>query len=367
METARRILIFFPGSFKNGGIEAFLLGYQALLYDKGYRFDFIVAEENSKKYDTIEKYGGKVFRVLHKRESFLQYIKLFSFFLKNGYSIVYFHSDNFAVKAMIAARFAGFKHIIAQSHNNRSVGKETKMKLFKCFLVSRICKYRFAVSQSAGNWLFGKMPFYLVEAPIDDAKYAFSSEKRNSIREKYLINKDDIVIGCVGHLLSSHKNQPFLIKVFEKFSNENPNSWLILVGGGEDEMHLRDMVKEKGLRNVIFVGDCDDPSSFYSAFDVFCLPSFHEGVPISTIEAIINGLIAVKSSNVPDARGLESREVTLSLDSDISCWSKSLKNACDNRLRSVPGSFYSSGYEKNNAARNLVKYFNAIFSKERNL
>lgn len=53
-----------------------------------------------------------------------------------------------------------------------------------------------------------------------------------------------------------------------------PDSCLLLVGTGELEGSIRNLVSSKGLNGkVIFQSVTDEPQAYYSAMDAFVLPS----------------------------------------------------------------------------------------------
>ena len=59
--------------------------------------------------------------------------------------------------------------------------------------------------------------------------------------------------------------------------------------------------KVQGLgieKSVIFTGARSDVNKLYSVMDVFCLPSFYEGMPVVAWEAQANGLPCVFSDKV---------------------------------------------------------------------
>jgi len=189
-----------------------------------------------------------------------------------------------------------------------------------------LTNYHFACSEEAGRWLFGKSPFTVINNAIDISRFHYNEENRSFFRAKYHIPRDAIVIGCVGHLLESHKNQSFLIRALQIIHISHPSCFLFLVGDGVDRPFLEKTVKEKTISNVIFAGNLAN-QDFYSCFDVFALPSFHEGNSIACLEAIANGLYCVISNNVPLARGLEDYEKQLSLASGPSRWSEEILRA----------------------------------------
>jgi glycosyltransferase involved in cell wall biosynthesis len=90
------------------------------------------------------------------------------------------------------------------------------------------------------------------------------------------------LIGCSGRL-EVVKGQEVLIKAMTWLPSD---VHLALAGTGSTEKALRKQAKEEGVESrVHFLGRIDEMPSFYQALDVFCLPSFNEGLPLSPLEA----------------------------------------------------------------------------------
>ena len=357
----KRILIFYPGSFSRGGMERYLLNYQAAIDKTKFQFDYLVSEGPGLYYDEIVQMGGRVFPLLTSR--IVSTFKVLRNLHKQGYEVIHFHADDLAVKAMILAKMAGFKVLISHSHNNSSFSKQARfIGAFKRFIVSNISKYRLAVSNDAGRWLFGSKPFEVMEPCLPMDNYFFSKENRDSIRKKYKIASDDLVIGCVGHLMESHKNQSYLFGVLHEVQRKRPNSWLLLVGGGFDEEKMKESVKNLGVPNVVFAGNVD-AAEYYSAFDAFSLPSIHEGLGIAALEAICNGLYCVNSTNVPLAEGLEAYERRLSLEADTKSWADALIDAAERRSILCPKEYFEGPYFPENAVKKIERFYNTVFKK----
>ena len=112
------------------------------------------------------------------------------------------------------------------------------------------------------------------------------SENNNS---KMKDNNADTVIGCVGRL-SRVKNYELLISAFNELRDKYPHCRLEIVGGGESEKELSELVDRLSLSDrVILHGFKLDVSRYYNRFDIFALTSFYEGLSMSLLEAISRG------------------------------------------------------------------------------
>jgi len=117
-----------------------------------------------------------------------------------------------------------------------------------------------------------------------------------------LPDKKVFVYGTVGRLVET-KGQSILLQAFAQISEECPQSWLVLAGGGRLESELRRLAAELGIQeSVIFLGHRHDILEVLKAYDVFVLPSVAEGLPGALLEAMATGLpvIASRVGGVPE-------------------------------------------------------------------
>ena len=101
---------------------------------------------------------------------------------------------------------------------------------------------------------------------------------------------------------SKVKNHVCLVRAVSRLKDLHPNLRLIFVGTGfpgapdNTELEIRALVHDLGLQDrVVMAGYQDDIPKVLSGFDVFCLPSFSEGLPVSLLEAMAAGVPIVGS------------------------------------------------------------------------
>ncbi len=102
----------------------------------------------------------------------------------------------------------------------------------------------------------------------------------------------------VGRLVPE-KGAPVLLDAVELLTGRGVDVELRLVGGGELETDLARIISERGLGDrVTLVGSVgqDDIVAQYHWADVFCLPSFQEGLPVVLMEAMATELPVVTST-----------------------------------------------------------------------
>lgn len=111
------------------------------------------------------------------------------------------------------------------------------------------------------------------------------------------LDENSRVIGTVGRLVEL-KNFPMIFRVFRQLLENIPDMYLLVAGRGSVEEELRALAKELGItERVRFLGLRLDLSEIYRLIEVFVLSSFTEGISISILEAMANG-IPVVATNV---------------------------------------------------------------------
>lgn len=94
--------------------------------------------------------------------------------------------------------------------------------------------------------------------------------------------------------IDPQKNPVHLIKAFKLVHDKNKNVVLRLVGSGNLDNQIKDMVKELGIEeSVIFDGIRKDMENVYASADIVALSSDYEGMPNCLIEAIGCGVPVV--------------------------------------------------------------------------
>lgn len=99
---------------------------------------------------------------------------------------------------------------------------------------------------------------------------------------------DAVEILCVGRLVPA-KGQHLLLEATAQILRQGRNVRLRLVGDGPDAASLRQHASKLGLNEaVVFEGGVnqDRIRELYAQADIFCIPSFAEGIPVVLMEAM---------------------------------------------------------------------------------
>lgn len=110
------------------------------------------------------------------------------------------------------------------------------------------------------------------------------------------ICREEVVFGTAGRL-SPEKGHGVLIDAFSLLHRKHANARLRLLGGGGQDVKLKQQVHDLGLEDAIeFCGFGNDVPGFLSTLDVYVLPSKSEAQPLGLMEAIASGLPVVATS-----------------------------------------------------------------------
>lgn len=294
------------GKWIGGGVESLLLNYYQNIDRTKIQFDFICDEDSTDiPYDKIKELGGRVILIPPYQHPFKYHRKLKKILKEENYKIVHSHISTMSVFSLFAAKCAGVPVRIAHSHSTTNK-KEKKRNLLKQILrpFSKVFATEYmCCSELAGRWLFGDKEYnngnvYLLNNAIDLEKFKYDENIRNLKRKELNISDDMLVIGHVGRFVEQ-KNHRFLIDIFSEVHKKNSNSILILAGQGPLMKEIKEKVEKLDINDCVrFLGQRNDIDELYQAFDVFCLPSLYEGLPVVGVEAQATGLLCILSNDM---------------------------------------------------------------------
>ncbi|MFC1590518.1 glycosyltransferase family 4 protein [Candidatus Omnitrophota bacterium] len=118
----------------------------------------------------------------------------------------------------------------------------------------------------------------------------FRQKADASIRRQYLNNRFDHMLLFVGRLVDQ-KDIPNLFSAFALILKKMPKTVLILIGHGPKKTDLEMLARKMGIdSNIVLTGSVDHSviQKYYSACDVFVLPSIFEGRATVIVEAILS-------------------------------------------------------------------------------
>lgn len=352
------------GKLTAGGVEAVVYNYYKNIDHSRFQFDFFYDKDSpfTPPKELVEL--GANFYPIPSYKNIFSYIgSLVRLFKKNKYLIVHSNMNTLSPFSLYAAKLSGVPVRIIHNHSTAGKGEFKKnclkyaLKPFaKCF-ATKYC----ACGNYAGKWLFGKKTFdsgkiTVFKNAIDLTKFKFNEDIRKKVRHELNV-EDKLVVGHIGRFCKQ-KNHEFLIKVFEKIHDIKQNSVLVLVGVGELEKEIKNLVHQKKLDDCVkFLGKRNDCNELYQVMDVFVLPSNYEGLGIVGIEAQSVGIPSLFSENIPLETKISPNVKFLSLEDSSEKWAKEAIEL--SKLGIARDNSYAAdhGYDIKKEAFKLVEFY----------
>ena len=366
------------GSMDRGGAETLIMNLYRKMDREKIQFDFAVHSPKAGDYDDeIKGLGGKIYAMpRYNGVNHFSYRKAWERFFQSHpeYSIIHGHIRSTAAIYLRIARKYGFI-TIAHSHNTASRGSLLAkfVKMLLQYPIRNTADYLFACSGIAGRWLFGKKAcqsrrFFILNNAIDSSKFVFSEETRRRKREELGVGQQ-FVVGHVGNF-DRQKNHAFLLDIFSRVCQIDNACTLLLAGSGNNALQhdMEEKVRRMGLEgNVRFLGKRTDIHELLNAFDIFLLPSHHEGLPLVTIEAQSNGLICLLSDAISKEAAITQNVEFISLNKTAEFWASRILSYRNNYERTdMQAAVRDAGYDINSIAQWLTEFYLSLESQDGN-
>ena len=353
------------GKWVGAGAENVIFNYFKYIDKKKFKFDFICESDSTNiPYDTINKLGGRVILV-SPYENTSKYINdLTEVFKKGEYNIVHSHTNALSYLSLKAAKKAKIPVRIAHSHNSSIKLEQGKLlkNIYKILLRQSATHY-FACNEQSAKFLFGEKEYnsgnvFIISNAIEVDKFKYNKKNRIKKRKDLDIAQDNIVIGHVGRFISQ-KNHEFILDLFKSIHDKNPKTILMLCGQGPLMKEIREKAYSMGIYDDIkFLGQVSDIDKCYQAMDLFILPSFYEGFPLTLIEAQAAGLPCFASTDVGEECMLLNSTTLLKLGSPLKIWRKLiLESLVDFEKVDTTEEIKAKGYNIEDEVKKLEKKY----------
>lgn len=359
----KKALILLP-YLKNGdGTAVALMNYYQELIEHGWRIDFLVLKIFECEWLNKVKADGNNIYELPKENKYSYKVsrKIRSIIKEGKYDIVHVNMPgHVGFETLKMARQYGIGKRIFHAHNprnNLNLKTVISTKVYD-YLLQREATELVACSKSAGNSRFGNKDFQVLKNVIDTDRFVYRLEDRRYIREKLHIEKK-VVVGVVGRF-AAQKNPEFLLECFAEYNKLNKESVLLWIGDGELQEKIQDRAKNMGFKGAcLFVGRKNNIEKWYSAMDLFLLPSKFEGMGIVFLEAQCTGLPCFGSTNVPIETEVTELMHRISLKQEANYWATAMKKVTDmsGDRRSRASEFINAGYTHEATKSDLLNMY----------
>jgi len=242
--------------------------------------------------------------------------RLYWYFRRESFDIVHVHTPVAALLGRIAAFLARVPLVVYTAHgfyfHDDMPSSKRRFHIGLERFAGRFTDLLFTQSAEDAETAInlGIMPkshVFAIGNGVDVQKF---QPLQTDLRVSLNIPEDSFVIGMIGRLVEEKGVVEFL-QAAMRIAIEKSDVYFVLIGGrltsdhDSDVYNIIDQAKGALGGNLILLGLRDDIPELLATMDVFCLPSWREGMPRTIIEAMMMGLPVIAT----DIRG--SREEVL--------------------------------------------------------
>ncbi|MFR2839544.1 MAG: glycosyltransferase family 4 protein [Zhenhengia sp.] len=298
-------------------IDQFTMPNINILQELGYEVDVVANFEfgSTSSKERVEEFQKElkdvnvnVFNLLFNRKIFDKcniqvYKQLKKIIDENDYEIIHCHSPIGGVITRLAARRARKKgtKVIYTAHGFHFYKGSSLVNWLIYYPVEWICSWFTDVLITinkedyslAQKRMKAKQISYIPGVGIETDRFkqiVDRVEKRKSLD----INKDEVMLFSVGEL-NKNKNHQIIIKAISRLNN--PKVKYYIAGKGDLESDLKEEIGKLNLdKQVYLLGFRNDIAELSKAADIFCFPSYREGLSVALMEILAAGVPVVCSN-----------------------------------------------------------------------
>lgn len=316
--TARRILHVVTW-LNRGGIETWLIRFIRKAHERGdFHVDVLCRGLNEGVLaNQARDLGADVISLPMARASRANARHLADVLLERRYELVHSHVNAHNALAVKAAKLAGIPSVVMY-HNENLFAQHDQVagvlkRLAAKVYVNQALRYGVsnadcvtAVSSAVREVICKSVPGDAEKVRVvylgTDWAEDLSQYQRSEIRARVFgVDQATPVIIHVGSF-TRQKNHEGVLAAFAALRRLGRLAHLVLVGDGPRWNEVQALVMSHGFSSDIsLLGSRDDVGELMQAADLFFLPSFHEGLPITMMEAFAADLPVV-ASDIPSIR-----------------------------------------------------------------
>lgn len=343
MMSRKQLKVLHIMSGFGGGISSFIRNKAEYMTNEGIQFDVVTYDECSEEFErAIHAIGGTIYKLKNpKTTSWKEFKESFiSVLEKNVYDIIHCHINGYRILpyyyyANKYSKADFYVHAHSSHYPEKMLSKTMQLKIRIDQMINRKItdKVVGCGTLSIIN-IFGEKvkeeDIVVIPNSVEVERFIKSEIKSEQLKKanrlKLQIKDDQLVIGHIGRL-EAVKNHELTLELAEKIKQLNLNMKILIIGEGNREQELKNLVTQKGLGDtVIFTGRVSPIEDFFPVLDVMLLPSFAEGLPTVVVEAQASGVPVVMSDTITKEvdLGFDMLE-SVSIGADISEWVKAIE------------------------------------------
>jgi glycosyltransferase involved in cell wall biosynthesis len=290
----------------DGTLRFILLGQMRRLQQKG--FDVSAVSARGPYTQELEAEGIRHIDWPHATRAWdpasdvRAFFELLTILRRERFDIVHSHTPKPNIMGRIAARLVGVRGVVNSVHGYYALPGDPPTKRIPVLALERLAA-RFSDlelfdSEEDLSWareigLVKPSRSQFLGNGVDLERFdpsAVSFDRLATLRRDLGIPEGALVIGAVGRLVAEKGYREFFAAARE-VRQSIPNARFVVLGSPDREKPdaITETEMEQARRDIVFTGWVDDVRDLLGLMDVFVLPSWREGQPVSAIEASAMG------------------------------------------------------------------------------
>lgn len=232
---------------------------------------------------------------------------LLVFFRREKFDLIWAVAPKGGLLGMIAARLSGIRSRLFVFQGEVWASKRGIWRwLLKSMdrITAACANHLLAVSRSEMDFLVreGVVPGRAIQvlgegsiSGVDLSRHWPNQPLRRETRATLAIPESAVLVLYLGRL-GRDKGVLDLADAFARAASVSDSLWLLVVG--PDEENLSEAMRERVgcyANRLVMRGFTAEPEKFLVSADIFCLPSYREGFPVSVLEAAAAGVPSIGS------------------------------------------------------------------------
>ncbi len=320
--------------------NAFLIPHIRMLVDMGHNVDIafnIDRETSSELFDM-----GCTLHVIpfNRNPLSIQNIKAYKLLRKlldnNNYDLIHTHTPVASACVRLACRKFKRLRIIYTAHGFHFHDGASYVNWLLYYPIEKfLSKYTDTIItintedfKRAKKSFYSSNIAYIPGVGIDLNRFKNLAVEKENKKAELKIPANAIILVSVGEL-NRNKNHKTVIRAISHIND--PNIYYLICGKGKLEKYLLKLIKSRKLQNnVRLLGHRNDIIEILKSSDIFILPSYREGLSLSLMEAMANGLPVICT----DIRGNvdlieEGKGGYLVQPDDVDGFAQAIKKLCE--------------------------------------
>ncbi len=292
-------------------MNSFFVPHIEMLVQKGHQVDIACNAEKLPLNARYEELGCKFYQIDFSRsplssDNFKAYRQLKALIKDGGYDIVHCHTPNASVITRLVCRSfrkSSGLQVFYTAHGFHFFKGAPKLNWMVYYPVEKFCA-RYTdklITINKEDYELAKAHFkakqlhYIPGVGIDLSKYENIRSDASAVRQAIGVPEKAFMLLSVGEI-NVNKNHKVIVKALALL--QDPNIHYVLAGRGDQEQALMELAQELEVSDQVhLLGYRKDIPELIHAADVFCFPSYREGLGVAALEAMAGGL-PVLTSNV---------------------------------------------------------------------